>query len=70
MDADLFSSTLFVLTSLANYLKEGDIVMFDEFNVPNHEFMAFKYFTESYYIKFELIGAVNNYYQVAFKVVK
>jgi O-methyltransferase len=70
MDADLFSSTLFVLTSLANYLKEGDIVLFDEFNVPNHEFLAFKCFTDSYYIKFDLIGAVNNYYQVAFKIVK
>jgi O-methyltransferase len=70
LDADLFSSTLFVLTSLANYLKEGDIVLFDEFNVPNHEFFAFKCFTDSYYVKFELIGAVNNYYQVAFKIVK
>ncbi|MFT3701923.1 MAG: class I SAM-dependent methyltransferase [Agriterribacter sp.] len=65
LDADLFSSTLFALTSLAPYLKKGDILMFDEFNVPNHEFFAFKIFCDSYYIKTKLIGAVNNYYQVA-----
>lgn len=65
MDADLFSSTLFVLTSLAPYLKKGDILMFDEFNVPNHEFFAFKMFSDAYYVKTKLIAAVNNYYQVA-----
>jgi O-methyltransferase len=69
LDADLFSSTLFVLSTLARYLKKGDIIIFDEFNVPNHEYFAFKVFTESFYIKHELIGAVNNYYQCAFKIV-
>lgn len=68
LDADLFSSTLYALTSLAPYLKKGDILLFDEFNVPNHEFFAFKQFCESYYIKTKLIGAVNNYYQVAIEI--
>jgi O-methyltransferase len=68
LDADLFSSTLFVLTSLAPHLKPGDILLFDEFNVPNHEFLAFHMFTESYYVKTKLIGAVNNYYQTALVV--
>jgi O-methyltransferase len=68
MDADLFSSTLFTLTSLARYIKPGDIILFDEFNVPNHEFAAFNYFVNSFYIKYELLGAVNNYYQVAVKI--
>jgi O-methyltransferase len=69
MDADLFSSTLFSLTTLARFLKKGDIIIFDEYNVPNHEFFAFKVFTESFYIKYELIAAVNNYYQCAFRIV-
>jgi hypothetical protein len=68
LDADLFSSTLFVLTSLAPHIKPGDILLFDEFNVPNHEFLAFQMFTDSYYVKTRLIGAVNNYYQVALVV--
>lgn len=69
LDADIFSATLFVLASLAKSLNKGDIILFDEFNVPNHEYSAFKIFKESFYIDFQLIGAVNNYYQVAFKVV-
>ncbi|MEI7812130.1 MAG: class I SAM-dependent methyltransferase [Ignavibacteria bacterium] len=65
LDADLFSSTLFALTSISPYLKKGDILFFDEFNVPNHEFFAFKVFSDSYYLKTKLLGAVNNYFHVA-----
>ncbi|MCX6251321.1 MAG: class I SAM-dependent methyltransferase [Bacteroidetes bacterium] len=69
MDADLYTSTLYALTSLAPYLAKGDIILFDQFNVPRHEFLAFTNFTESYYMKFELIGAANNYYFCAFEKV-
>ena len=65
LDADLFSSTLFSLATLFPYLKKNDILFFDEFNVPNHEFYALHVFTEAFYVQTELIGAVNNYYQVA-----
>ncbi len=68
MDADLYTSTLYVLTSLAPFLKKGDIIFFDQFNVPTHEFLAFTNFTESYYRKVKLIGAANNYYFCAFEV--
>lgn len=68
MDADLFTASLFSLTTLAPYLKKGDIILFDEFNTPNHEFFAWKIFVESFYIKANLIGAVNNYFQVAFEI--
>ncbi|MFI5203663.1 MAG: class I SAM-dependent methyltransferase [Flavobacteriales bacterium] len=68
MDADLYTSTLYVLTSLAPYMKPGDIILFDEFNIPRHEFLAFKNFVSSYYIKYEVIGARNNYYFVAVKL--
>lgn len=70
MDADLFSSTLYVLTSMAPYLKDGDIIIFDEFNVPNHEFLAFESFVSGYYLDYEVIGAVNNYYNLALKIKK
>jgi len=68
MDADLYTSTLFVLTSLSHILEKGDILIFDEFNVPMHEFKAFSEWTASYYIKYEVIGAVNNFYQVAIRI--
>jgi hypothetical protein len=68
MDADLYNSTLFVLTSISHLLEKGDIVIFDEFNVPMHEFKAFSEWTSSYYIKYEVVGAVNNFYQLAIKI--
>ena len=68
LDADLYSSTLFALTMLAPYLRKGDILLFDEFNIPNHEFAAWTDFVRSYYIKYEVLGAVNNFYQMALKI--
>ena len=68
LDADLFSSTLFSLSVLYPYLQKGDIIFFDEFNVPNHEFLAYKIFTESFYVNLELLGYVNNFYQTSFIV--
>ena len=69
MDADIFSATLFALSQLYPYLKEGDIIMFDEFNVYGHEFKAFKLFTECFYIQLKLVSACNNFYHAAFEVV-
>ena len=68
LDADLYTSTLYALTSISPILKKGDIIIFDEFNVPMHEFKAFTEWTKSYYIKYEVLGAVNNFYQVAIKI--
>lgn len=70
MDADLYSATLYALTSIAPFLKKDDIIFFDEFSVPTHEFKAMHDFLQAYYINLELIGAANNYYFVAFKVVE
>lgn len=69
MDADLYSATLYVLTLMTPYLKKGDIIFFDEFNVPQHEFKAFREWTNSFYIEYEVLGNVNNFYQLAVKIV-
>ncbi len=69
MDADLWSATLYALTTLAPFLKKGDIIFFDEFVVPAHEFKAYLDFIQSHYISLELIAASNNYYFTAFKIV-
>ena len=68
MDADLYTSTLFVLTTIAPYLKRNDIIIFDEFGVPLHEFKALTEFISSFYIKYEVIASVNNYFQIAIRI--
>lgn len=68
VDGDLYSSAMFSFGVLYPYLKEGDVIIFDEFVVPNHEFKAFDDFVKSFYIELEPIGAINNYLQIIFEV--
>ncbi len=68
LDADLYTSTLFVLATLHPFLRAGDIVFFDEFAVPQHEFLAFKNYVDSFRVKYEVIGSMNNYFFVAIKL--
>lgn len=68
MDADLYSATLYVLTLITPYLKKGDIIFFDEFNVPMHEYKAFMEWTNAFYIEYEVLGSVNNFYHTAVKI--
>ena len=68
LDADLYSSTLFVMTKLLPIINNDDIIIFDEFGVPTHEFRAFSDIVASYHFDFELLGAVNNYLQLAIKI--
>lgn len=70
LDADLFSATLFVLSQLYPYLNEGDVLIFDEFSVPNSEFYAVKLFQDCFYVKLKPICALNNFYQTIFVVEK
>jgi hypothetical protein len=57
-DADLYSSTLFVLTQLAPLL-DGAVVVFDEFNALPHEFRALLDFSKAYRMSYRLLGYVN-----------
>ena len=70
LDADLYSSTAYVLALLYPYLHKGDVIMFDEFNVPMHEYKAFVEFKGNFYVKLVPLASVNNFYQVSFTVDK
>lgn len=72
IDADLYSSTLFVLTMAHKILVKGSIIIFDEFSSMLHEFRAFEDYCKAYDVKFEVIAstktAKNYYAHVAVKV--
>ena len=68
LDADLFSSTLFVLTTLARHFKHGDVVFFDNFICSLDEFRAFETFVKSFRVKYEVLGAVGQYSRVSVKI--
>jgi O-methyltransferase len=66
MDADLYSSTLYILTTVKP--PSGSIVIFDEFSSPLHEFKAFSEFAESHYADYAVLGKTANYTQVAMEL--
>lgn len=68
MDADLYSATIFSLSQLWPFLKQGDLILFDEFTVAKHEFKAYDEFVNNFYIKLRPVAAVNNFYQICFEV--
>lgn len=68
IDGDLYSSAYYALNMLAPYMKKDDVIIFDEFGVPTHEFKVFEEFFASHYKKYEVLGAVNNYLQLAIKI--
>ena len=68
VDGDLYSSAMYCLNTLYPHLKKGDLIIFDEFGVPAHEFKAYLDLVKTYYLKLKPIGAINNYLQVVFEV--
>lgn len=56
-DADLYSSTIFVLNTLERAISPGTFIYFDEFNHRFHELRAFSEFTERTGMKCSLLGA-------------
>jgi hypothetical protein len=52
VDADLYSSTAFVLRTLRPHIRKGTLIYFDEFNHPEHEPRAFEEFLAETKLKF------------------
>jgi len=67
LDADLYSSTSYVLKTLRPHIKVGTIVYFDEFWDPLHEMKAFEEFLEETRMRFELLAATHGLNNVAFR---
>jgi hypothetical protein len=66
MDADLYSSTRYVLAVLRPRLSIGSFLYFDEFADRSNELKAFAEFVEESKFKFELLGATKTLSQAVF----
>lgn len=67
MDADLYSSTRFVLDTLREEIVPGTIIVFDEFCDRMHELKAFDEFLRATGMKFRALGATRTLEHVAFE---
>lgn len=72
IDCDLYSSTKYVLDSLADRLIPGTIILFDEYlNFPGweqDEFRAWQEFVQKNNIKYEYLGFVSRHQQVCVRI--
>jgi len=66
-DADLYSSTIFVLNAIERAIVPGTYIYFDEFNHRSHELRAFREFTERTGKRYSLLGATCCLDQVLFQ---
>ena len=57
MDADLYSSTLFVLRHMRRYIRPGTFIYFDEMNHTEHEPKALDEFMKETLLRFKLVCA-------------
>jgi len=67
LDADLYSSTAFVLNFLKDAIVPGTYIYFDEFNHQFHELRAFDEFINETGMQFSLLGATRTLQQVLFR---
>ena len=70
MDADLYSSTAFVLNHIREHIVPGTFIYFDEMNHVEHEPLAFSHFLDETSLAFELVAADRTLAHMAFKCVK
>lgn len=68
LDADLYSSTIFVLTELRPWLVPGTVLLFDEIFDRNHELKALDEFITDTGTKLECLGVTVALQQAAFRV--
>jgi len=67
-DSDLYSSTLYTLTTAHNIIVPGTIIIFDEFLSMLHEFRALEDYCSSYLREYKILAAANAYSQVAIRI--
>jgi len=67
LDADLYSSTIFVLHTLTEAIRPGTLLIFDEFCDRLHELKAFAEFLDTTRMRFRFLAGTENLEQAVFE---
>jgi hypothetical protein len=68
LDADLYSSTLIPLIYFGPFLRNGSLLIFDEFYDRNHEFKAFQDFLKISRRAYRVVCQMENYQKVCIEL--
>jgi hypothetical protein len=68
MDADLYSSTMYVLARMHSHMTPGTVLIFDEFTGPLDEFRAWTEYAHSHMRTYELLGQRKDFEQVVLRI--
>jgi hypothetical protein len=68
LDADLYSSTMYVLCKMDNNIRPGTIIIFDDFSFMLHGYRALDDYTGAFRRWYKVLGMAGYYNQVAIKV--
>jgi len=67
-DCDLYSSTLYCLTTLNSLLPKETIIIFDDFHDPIHEYRALSDYCSAYRRKYTVLAATQRFRQVTIEL--
>ena len=67
LDADLYSSTLFVLMTMNRHIRPGTVLIFDEF-IAEDEFAAFHHFCKACLRQWRILAARRDLHKVALEI--
>ena len=70
LDADLYSSTMFVLATLDRVIEPGDVVLFDEFNQLLDEYRAFIDYQRAFRRNYEVVAATSRAERIAIRLLE
>jgi O-methyltransferase len=68
IDCDLYTSALYCLTKLDPFMRQGTIIIFDEFGDVQHEFRAFNDYAASYRRQAKLVCAHDDFFTAAVEI--
>jgi hypothetical protein len=63
LDADLHSSTLYVLATMSGFLGHGAIVLFDDFSSFDNQFRALDDFVSAFRKDYHVLACGGRYYE-------
>jgi O-methyltransferase len=69
LDADLYSSTIFVLNQLRSWIRPGTFLYFDDLSRPEHEPKAFDEFIRESGLRFQAVAADRSLNNAVFECV-